>query len=44
MKGPNVGECQDKEAGVGVFANSGKGGWDGGFGEGKLGQGIKFKM
>jgi hypothetical protein len=44
---PNVGECQDREMGVGGEAPSekqGEGIWDMGFSEGKPGKGITFEM
>jgi hypothetical protein len=41
---PSVGECQDREAGVGGLVSRGR--WDriGFFSEGKPGKGITFKM
>jgi hypothetical protein len=32
---PIVGECQDREVAVGRLVSRGRGGWDGGFSEGK---------
>jgi hypothetical protein len=40
---PTVGECQDREVGVGVLVSRG-GVWDRGFLEGKPGKGITFEM
>ena len=37
---PSVGECQDREAGVGGLVSSGRRGWDRGFSKGKPGKGI----
>ena len=37
----SVGECQDREAGMGGLV-SGGGGWDSGFSEGKPGKGKTF--
>jgi hypothetical protein len=39
----SVGECQDREAGMGGLV-SGGGGWDSGFSEGKPRKGITFEM
>jgi hypothetical protein len=41
---PSVGECQDREAGVGGLVSRGMEGWDRGFSEGKSGKGIAFEM
>jgi hypothetical protein len=41
---PNVGECQDREVGVGRLVSRWIGGWDMGFLEGELGMGITFEM
>ena len=38
---PSVGECQDREAGVGGLVNRGRRGWDGGFG-GEMRKGDKI--
>jgi hypothetical protein len=41
---PSVGECQDREVGVGGLVTRGMGKWDRGFSEGKTGKGITFEM
>jgi hypothetical protein len=41
---PSVGECQDREAGVGGLLSRKRRGWDRGVLEGKLGKGITFEM
>ena len=41
---PNIWECQDQEAGVGVLGRRGRWGGVRGFLEGKLGKGITFEM
>jgi hypothetical protein len=40
---PSVGECQDREVGVGGLFSRG-GGWDRGLSEGKPGKEITFEM
>jgi hypothetical protein len=43
---PSVGECQDREVGVGesTLIEAGDRRWDREFGEGKLGKGITIEM
>jgi hypothetical protein len=41
---PSVGECQDREAGVGGLVSSGEGRWGRGFPEGKPEMGITYEM
>ena len=41
---PSVGECQDREAGVGGLVSRGRGEGIGGFSEGKPGKAITFEM
>ena len=41
---PSVGECQDREVGVGGLVSKGMGKGIGGFSEGKWEKGIKFEM
>jgi hypothetical protein len=40
----SVGECQDREAGVGGLVSRGRGEGIGGFSEGKPGKAITFEM
>ena len=41
---PSVGECQDREAGVGGLVSRGRADGIGGFSEGKPGKRITFEM
>jgi hypothetical protein len=41
---PSVGECQDRETGVGGLVRRGRGDMIGGLLEGKWGKGIAFEM
>ena len=39
VKGPSVGECQDREVGVGGLVSSGRGKWDRGVFRGEMRKG-----
>ena len=41
---PSVGECEDREAGVGRLVSRKRGDWICGFSEGQRRKGIKFEM